>query len=320
MATPHVLVAVDLFEERHLERIAGAVEGWASWESIGHPAPAPIYEKGLARAELMMGWPDPKPLARSPVRLLQLPSVGYDDYAGCGLERKPGFVLCNARGVMSVQVAEHGIALMLALTRRIADHVGDQRERRWRRRSSYLEVAGTTACIVGLGSIGTQLARRCAGLGMEVVGVRGGPHKLHPVVKRMYGLWDLRDAVAQANHVFSVLPAAPETDEIFDSAIFDAMRPGSFFYNLSRGSVVDEPALVERLLSGRLGGVGLDVVAVEPLPPHSSLWGLDNVVITPHVGGRSVHEADRLCDLFLRNLDAYRDGRPLTNVVLGGAA
>lgn len=313
--TPHVLVAVDTLEPRHIKIIADSLEGWATWARISPTATDSVYKEKLQSAEIVLGLPPAEWLLDSPVRLQQLTTAGYDAYLGKRLDCKPHFTLCNARGVMSIPVAEHCLALMLALTRRIAQHVRAQQSRAWRQHASYDELTGQTACIVGLGDIGMHIARGCRGLGMDVTGVRRERRPVPEGVDAVYVLDELQQAVAAADHVIVVLPATPQTIGVFDAAVFEAMKPGAYFYNLGRGSVVDQRALITHLASGRLAGAGLDVFDEEPLPDDSPLWQVENVIVSPHVAGRSVREMDRLAHLFVTNLTNYREGRPLLNRV-----
>jgi len=311
---PHVLIAVNDFTEDHMAKIAEALQGWATWTRID-PSDEARYREEIRRAQAVVGWPKAEWLLDSPVELLLLGSVGWDAYQGKGLERKPGFVLCNARGVMTAAVAEHLLAMMLALTRRLPRHFRDQSERRWERCKTYDEVTGAVACVVGLGDIGTDIARRLAALGMEVIGVRKNADRPHEYASEIYPLSRLKEAVAKADHVVLILPENEETRGMVNAGVFAAMKPGAYFYNLARGGIVDERALCDALQSGRLAGAGLDVFAKEPLPADSPLWDLENVIITPHAGGRSVKEFDRFCSLVAANLRNWRQGAPLINRV-----
>jgi D-2-hydroxyacid dehydrogenase (NADP+) len=310
----HVLVAVDMFQDRHLQRIAAAVEGGGTCERLAQTAPDVESATALSRADVVVGWPLPAWLVPSPVRFFQLLSSGYDTYVDHGLDAKKDFTLCNARGALSVSAAEHCIALMLALVRRLPWHIRDMATTQWTRRT-YEEVSGTTACVVGLGAIGTEVARRCAALGMHVVGVRRQKEQGHPIASPVFSCDELRLAVRDADHLFVTAPENHSTVGLIGPAVFGAMKKGSYLFNMSRGSLVDEQELVARLRSGHLQGAGLDVSAEEPLPSSSPLWNMENVVITPHVAGRSSREPDRMCDLFLDNLGRFRRGEPLVNVV-----
>lgn len=316
-AALRVLLAVDAFSAED-ERVIGAALGTGgTLGRVAQGCPDPEYAAALAEADVVVGWPKPELLLSSPVRLHQLPSVGYDAYLGKGLETKPGFALCNGRGTMSVAVAEHCLALMFALTRNVAAHARDATARRWERRAehSYTELFDSAVCVFGLGSIGTEIARRCAALGMRVSGVRRSSAQGHEIASPVYALAEARRAVRGADHVVLALPLGEGTAGLVDAALLDAMKPGVRVYNAGRGGLLDEAALVERLRSGHVAGAGLDVFAEEPLPRSSPLWDLENVVITPHAAGQSGATAHRLAELTSDNLLRLRNGKPLCNIV-----
>lgn len=307
----HVLIANDQFADGHLARLGQALNGWATWERV---AQAEVGGQ-LDRATVVVGWADGRMLAESRVKYYLCGSAGFDAYLHTGLEARRDFVMTSARHTMSVPVAEHVLALMFALARLLPTHYQDQLARHWERRWHYRELTGSTVCLVGLGGMGTELARRCVGLGLHVIGVRQRGGQPHPVVERVYAATALAAAVAQADHVVAVLPGGPGTAHLFNRSVFAAMKPGAHFYTASRGSVTDEAALIEALQSGHLGGAGLDVVEREPLTQSSPLWTMPNVIITPHCAGLSAQLNDRLCDLFAANLRRLKAGEPLLNVV-----
>ena len=310
-----VLVAVDGFDEGQKQRISEAILGWALCEYVAQNAPEQTIRQLLPHTDIAIGWLSPNHLLDASVKFLQLPSVGYEAYCGKGLGRKKNFLLCNAKGVMGVPVAEHCIAMMLGLTRRIPAHVLDRQAKRWRRQATYEELAGSTACIVGLGEIGTEIARRCVALSVKLCGVRQHKARIHEVVSEVYSPEQLSMAVSKADHVIAAVPGEGLTVPLFNADVFDSFKTGANFYNVSRGRVVDELELIQRLRSGKIRYAGLDVFAEEPLPLTSPLWELENVLVTPHAAGRSVREMDRLCDLFVTNLEHYHAGRALQNVV-----
>lgn len=312
-----ILIAVNELTDAHLQRIQDAAKGWAQIVRIDQPAAAAEYQAALLNAQVVFGWPPPQGLADSPnIRLAQLCSVGYDPYLTVSLDQKKNFSLCNAHGVPSVPVAEQTIAMMFALTRRVNVHVRDQQQHTWRRADEYRIVDGATMCVVGLGAIGSAIAVRCAALGMKVIGVtRTGLEPTRPPVSRIYGFSDIKHALAEADHVAVSMPATPMTEGVFDESMFRSMKQGACFYNVSRGSLVVEPDLVRVLKDGHLWGAGLDVFATEPLPEDHPFWDMPNVVMAPHVGGRYVQEFDHLCDLFVKNLERYRDQKELINRV-----
>lgn len=311
-----VLIAADAFTDAHINRIQDALEGWGTGVRIAEESPEKAYRAALQTAEIVIGWPEAAWVAAAPIKYLQLPSVGYDGYVGQGLEDKADFVLCNATGVMGKQIAEHVAGMVFALTRRIGQHVRDQQVGVWRQAAPYGEINGTTLCVVGLGDIGTEIVRWGLSAGMRVIGVRKDVSKGHSLVEKVYSIGELKTAVAQADHVVSILPGGAETAQLYDADVFAHFKPGATFYNVGRGRSVDEAALIAALQSGHLAGAGLDVFQQEPLPASSPFWQMNNVIITPHVAGRSVREFDRMCDLFVSNLAAYRQGERLRNAVL----
>lgn len=314
MEKPHILIAVDALDEMHITALTTPFADWATWERIPEDTTAELYTAKLSTAEIVIGWPEPQWLANSPsVRLLLCPSVGYESYQGYGLEVKPNFTFCNAGMVYSEGVAEHCVAMMMALTRRLPAYVRGMQSKTWHQQIRHELLAGKTVCIVGLGSIGTAVARRCAALGMTVTGVRRNPNHSSPHVDKIFSSEHLSEAVTDADHVIVALPGGKSTKHLFNRPIFEAMKNGAYFFNVGRGSVVDEPELIAQLQNGHLAGVGLDVFETEPLPDTSLLWAMDNVIVTPHMAGYTADYADELIRHIMNNLQCYRLGKPLPN-------
>ncbi len=284
-------------------------------DRLGQDASAREYARAMAGAEVMVGWPDPDLLAASPLRLLLLPSAGYEEYLTPELAAKDSLTVCNAGGAYSEGVAEHCVAMMLALVRRLPEYLAAMGPRRWEHLHRHGRLAGSTVCVIGLGTLGSAIARRCASLGMRVVGVRRHPDRPSSNVSEVSGPEDLAAAVAGADHVVGALPGGAATRGLISREVISAMKPGAYFYNVGRGPSVDEEALIERLAGGSLAGAGLDVFATEPLPDDSPLWAMDNVIVTPHMAGYTWDYADELCDVFAANLARHRDGEPLHHVV-----
>ncbi len=308
----NILVAVDDFVDRHRKAILAATSPWARVRFLPEHGDDDLYRQVLAESEIVVGWPDPAWLAGTPVRFLQIGSAGFDAYAGFGSE---SVRLCTARGVHSIGVAEHSIALMMALMRNIPGHFRDRERRVFRRIPPYGEVTGSVACIVGFGAIGRTLAARCRGLGMVTTAVDLHESLEDPVLDRYFPLPMLRTALGLADVVFLTLPGGEAARHLFDADLLAALKPGACLINGARGSLIDETALVEALREGRLRGAGLDVAEVEPLPPDSLLWELDNVLITGHCGGFATHMFDRFCNLVCDNLTRYHRGEPLKNQI-----
>jgi phosphoglycerate dehydrogenase-like enzyme len=177
------------------------------------------------------------------------------------------------------------------------------------------EVGGRTLLVVGLGGIGTEVARRAHALGMRVIAIRNSRREGPDFVAEVGLPEDLHAFAARADAVVSAVPLTPETTDLFDAAFFAAMKPGGWFINVGRGRSVVTDALVAALDSGRLAGAGLDVTEPEPLPAGHTLWSRPNVIITPHVAASSDVQGERYWVLVAENLRRYAAGEPLLNVV-----
>ena len=306
---------MDAFGDEHIQTLCEAAGGGAVCDRLGQDASAGEYRQAMAAAEVMVGWPDPDLLAASPLRLLLLPSAGYEEYLTPELAAKEGLVVCNAGGAYSEGVGEHCVAMMLALVRRLPEYLAAMPRRSWDHLHRHGRLSGSTVCVIGLGTLGSAIARRCAALGMRVVGVREHPDRPSPNVSEVYGPDDLVAAVAEADHVVGALPGGAATKGLISREVIAAMKPGAYFCNVGRGASVDEEALIERLAGGHLAGAGLDVFATEPLPDDSPLWTMENVIVTPHMAGYTWDYPDELCKVFATNLARYSRSEPLHHVI-----
>ena len=247
------------------------------------------------------------------LRWIQSVSAGTDQFPLEALVER-GVTLTSATGIHEIQVSEHAIGLLLAMTRGIARAAVNQRDRTWAR-LEVSELSGLTLGVLGLGVIGEGVARRAAALGMRVIGTKADPSSYRGVADRVLGPDGTLDVCREADAVVVTLPGTPETRGVVGRAELDALA-GGWLVNVGRGSVVDTDALVEAMRSGGLAGAALDVFEEEPLPPESPLWDLPGVLISPHLAGLSPRYGERLAALFERNLAAYRgDGEWVNRVV-----
>lgn len=226
--------------------------------------------------------------------------------------RLPNTIFTTASGVHAVPLAEFCMMSMLVHFRNFALMQADQRAHRWERFATS-DLRGKTVAVVGLGRIGSEVARLSKAFGMRVIGTRARGEDSQ--VDEFFPPERLHDLLAQADVVVVIVPHTPQTEQLIGAQEFAVMKQGAYFINIARGAVVDEPALIEALQSGHLGGAALDVFAVEPLPAASPLWEMPNVIICPHSASTSDRENALIVDLFCDNLRRFLDGRPLRNVL-----
>lgn len=260
-------------------------------------------------------------LALAPrLRFIQSTSAGVDNFDRAAISAH-GARLASAHGVSARAVAEHAMALLLALTRRLPEAFRHQRERRWRGMigdpgAREMELSGKTMLIVGHGLIGAHLAGLARAFGLEVIAARADASRGSDIAE-IIAQDDLPAHLPRADVVALCCPLTERTRGMIGSEAFAAMRPGAIFLNLARGAVVDEAALVAALSNGRIGAAGLDCFAEEPLPEASPLWSFENVIVTPHSGGETRDYEQRVIDLLLRNIDTLVAGeRRLFNEVV----
>jgi phosphoglycerate dehydrogenase-like enzyme len=227
-------------------------------------------------------------------------------------------ILTNAREVHGPVVAEHVIALMFALAKRIPEDVRNQQkhvwaqEQLWRQGKCPREVAGGTVGLVGLGSIGRNVAKRASGLGMNVIAVREHPERPKPeFVDEVLPTTSLNEMLGRSDYVVLSPPLTPATRGMIGRDQFAAMKSDGYLINVGRGPLIDEAALQEALREHKIAGAALDVFEKEPLPPDSPLWDLDDLLITPHTAGMTGKLWERHYVLFSENLRRYLGGEPL---------
>jgi phosphoglycerate dehydrogenase-like enzyme len=279
------------------------------------------WEQLLDEAEIMFDFGPlelaPRLGARPRLRWIQATSAGVGGLVERIGLRDSAVVVTTASGVHARPLAEFALLAILAFAKELPRMVRDQRDHRWERYATE-EVAGKTVCVVGLGKIGREVARLAGALGARAVGtvrdVRGrAAEDLH--VERLLPTDEVDELLPQADALVLSCPLTPQTHHLLDARRLSLLGPGAIVVNVARGDVVDEPALIDALRSGRLRGAALDVFAEEPLPPDSPLWDLPNVLVSPHSASTLAAENGRIVDLFCDNLRRYLAGEPLLNVL-----
>lgn len=288
-------------------------------EVIQYQGNEPLDTETLSRVTLAFfsadTWPDRSrgivlSILKAPhLKWLQTFSAGVDSSFFTDLMSR-GVRLTTASGATASPIAQTVVLYMLALSRDLRTWMRAQDRREWERHT-FDELDGASLAVVGMGPIGLEIARLGAAMGMNVEAVRRHPTGDEPCPTRTM---DELDAVlSRSRWVACALPLTDDTRGLFDARRFALMPRGARFMNVGRGELVDEGALVSALQSGHLAGAGLDVFAVEPLPPDSPLWQMDNVIITPHNSGTSTSTAGRATSIFLDNLGRWSRGEPLRN-------
>jgi len=225
-------------------------------------------------------------------------------------------VLTNNQIVQGPEIADHAMALLLAHTRFLPTYMQRQSEENWQGRPyTLVELNGKNALVVGMGGIGLQIAIRAWAHGMNVVGVDPEDIAYLPYVDKIVKPDMLDSVIGDADVIFMAVPHTPASHRMIGPSQFDAMKQGAYFIAVSRGGTYDLNALVKALDSKKLAGAGVDVTDPEPLPKGHALWKMDNVIITPHIAGRSDMDRGRMLGIVKANIQRFADGMPLYNVV-----
>ncbi|MBI4763132.1 MAG: D-2-hydroxyacid dehydrogenase [Deltaproteobacteria bacterium] len=256
-------------------------------------------------------------------RIGELPNLRWiqQDFAGSDWLQnfpdliKKDFILTNASGVHAIPIAEHILAMMLALARDFPYSFRKKGKHQWGRRGRVIELDGATLGVIGLGKIGEKTAEKAKGLNMKVLAIRRNPERSSPYVDQMYGKEGLYDLLSQSDWVVIAAPMTPETKGMIGERELKSMKKSAHLINIARGSIIQESVLIKALQEGWIAGAGLDVFEKEPLPPDSPLWDMENVIITGHFAGSTPFYFERVLEIFLENLRRYRFGEPLINVV-----
>ncbi|HEY0613430.1 MAG TPA: D-2-hydroxyacid dehydrogenase [Candidatus Elarobacter sp.] len=280
---------------------------------------AEAMRRELADADAIWTWPqfyDAELVAllerHAPrLRWVQLPTMGYDPVEQHGVP--PGVTVTNAGDAYAPTVAEHAVAMLLALVRRIPEAVGNAQSERWDQTNAVRigTLHGATVAVIGFGNIGRDVAVRLHGFSARVLAVsRSG--RADPRADETVSADRLHDALERSDAAVLAVPLNAQTRHLIGAQALAAMRPHAILINVARGGVVDHAALRDALARGTIGGAGLDVTEPEPLPPGDALWTMPNVLITPHVAGYGGDVAPRrILALVQRNLEHFLAGRPL---------
>ena len=311
MSKPRLLV-LSWLPDSHLPQLATRLPAF-EWIDARDPA---IFEKYLASANIVYGLP---PIARiaemTALHWIQLPWAGVPQDL-CAVAQQRGFTVTNLSGLYGPSIAEHAFALLTMLTRNLHTALRQEVQGRWDRGvgKQMIDLHGRTLAVVGLGDIGRNIARLGRAHGMRVIGCRRSDRPT-PGVDRVFPCKELLAMLAEADVVAVAAPLTVATTGMLGTAEFAAMKRGVLYVNVSRGGVAQEAALLEALRSGQIAAAGLDVFAVEPLPPEHPFWTMPQVIVSPHYSGEVINQSSRPAERFARNLIAWSSGGALEGVV-----
>jgi len=253
------------------------------------------------------------------LRWIQTVAAGNEGFVANGV---PSSITVTSSGGHSAPVvAEHAMALLLALTHCVPDFVRNTAAGSWNREFAprFRSMFRKTAVVLGLGNVGIQIANRARAFDMRVLGVTrsGAPHE---AVDEIFPVTALGEALSQADAILIALPMKPDTRHVLDADAFKRMKAGTYIVNVARGGIIDQVALRSALESGQVAGAALDVTDPEPLPTGDPLWNAPNLIISPHTaGGGSSESPARLASAVRENLRRLIAGEQLLNILPFGA-
>ena len=279
--------------------------------------------RALRDAEVLITWSGPYDESfaamvkeeQKNLKWIQLTTSGIDNVLRAG-GFPNGVIVTNSAGLAAPMVAEHAFALMMMVGHRLRDTEAAARSREWQGeiKAGMIALYRKIICIVGLGAVGQEAARRARGFGMKVIGVSRA-YRPDALVDEVYPRERLEEAFAVADVVLLSTTAAADTVDLINARSLAMLKPSTILVNIARGDLVDESALAAACREGRLAGAGLDVTKVEPLPEEGPLWGASNIVITPHIAGGGFDNSAMLLDIVDENIRLYTAGQPLTRVL-----
>ena len=270
----------------------------------------------IADADCFYGTINPRLLsAATKLQWIQTPVAGLENYMFHELMEHP-VTLTNMRGIYSDFIADYVLGFVLSFARGFHRYRWHQQERFWSEPLDAIHLSESTLGVIGLGSIGHEIAVRSKAFGMHVIAIDARRTETTEFVDDLRSTTELDWLLAESDFVVIAAPQTPQTEKMMQSPQFKTMKPTAFLINIGRGAIVDLTDLVDALTTKEIAGAGLDVFEQEPLPPEHPLWDMENVIITPHVAGLLLHIYEpRRLQVLVDNLRRFVNGNALVNVV-----
>lgn len=303
-----------LVTKKHLEKIK-SVDRNIKIHAVSSNNKVEI-EKHLKDSDVIAGIePDIPPIKNAKnLKLIHVFSAGVS-YVLTKDVVKSSVLVTNSAGFNAIPVAEHALGLILNFTRKFYDTFQKQQKKIWKKNQYVTELNGKIVLVVGLGHIGSEIARLASSFGAKVIAVKQNINNKPVFVNKLFKIDQLEQVLPKADFVVLSLPLTPKTRHLFDMKKFKLMKKSAVLINIGRGGVVNEKELILSLKKKIIAGAGLDVTEEEPLSKDNPLWDMENVIITPHHAGWSEKFMDRGIDIFCLNLKAYLKNKPLPNLV-----
>ena len=298
------------------DKLKCEIEDIASGCNVCYRNPGEISEEDIGSADIIIGNVPAGMLREPDVEFMQLTSAGADAYVPEG-RLKRSTVLSCCTGAYSQTVAEHGLAATLMLQKDLHLYRDCQSKNKWLPGGTTSSMSGAVVLVMGLGEIGSYYARQAKALGAYVIGFRRTMSEKPDFADELYTMESFDEVVGRADVIFSVLPSTPATVHFYTRERFEKMKPDAIFVNCGRGTAVSCDVLYEVLSEGLIRSAAVDVFETEPLPEDSPLWGLSNLLVTPHASGFFHLPAtrDRVTNICLGNLRAWLKGDKVINIV-----
>ena len=308
------LLIVDLFSEDYRKILQPkfpeiSIHAFANKGEVGG-----IIEKTHILLSHPSGISDQLIKKASKLQWIQALGTGVDGFLNLPSLKK-GVLITSARGIHGPQMSEMAFLLMLAFNRNFPQVVRNQDRRVWERWPAKL-LYHKKVGILGVGVVGEEIARKCKAFGMTVYGIDVVKRKVE-AVDHFYGPEELLQVVAEVDYFIIVVPSTPQTQRMIGAKVLSCMKPTSFLINIARGTIVDEEALIDALRAGKIAGAGLDVFCEEPLPKDHPFWRMQNVIVTPHMGGLTDIYVEQVIPIFEENISRFLQGKKdkLINIV-----
>lgn len=302
-----------IFNDKHLSKLSAAAP---DSEVILYQTAEELLYKALD-ADALIYWPFRASLVedfykKAPnLKWVHVFTAGVDSLKDSALRERDTMLSCT-KGIHGLPIAEHVLALALAMMRRLPQAFAAQKEHTWRKSiaTEYQEIYQKTLGVIGVGMIGREVVKKAKACGFRVIGADAFPVVV-PELETLYPIERLDEMLAECDFVVLNCPLIDSTYHLINDARLKAMKPEAFLINVARGSIVDDGALIDALREKEIGGAALDAFAVEPLPEDSPYWDLDNVIITPHVAAYSTQYMDRAVGVISDNILSLLDNKPL---------